>query len=251
VADHLIPLFAAILGAIIGSFVATLVIRWPEGRSVMLGRSQCDACAVPIAARHMIPLVSQLMLRRKCAACGAAFDPRHGQIEVAAALIGGLALWIAPGWDGLAGAVFGWLLLALGALDVAHFWLPNALTASLAITGLASGLAGLSPPLPDRLIGAAAGFGALWLIAFLYKRLRGRDGLGGGDPKMLGGIGAWLGWQVLPHVVVIASLAGLTALLVKRARGGVVSAVDQLPFGAMLAVAAFPVWILFSKGVLP
>ena len=95
--------------------------------------------------------------------------------------------------------MFGWLLLALAALDVAEFWLPDALTGALALAGLAS-IAVAPPDWPDRLIGGVAGFASLWLIGFAYRRLRGREGLGGGDPKLLGAIGLWVGWAMLPFV---------------------------------------------------
>ena len=118
-----------------------------------------------------------------------------------------------PGPAGIAGAVFGWLLLALAALDIAEFWLPDPLTLTLALAGFAAGLVGIDPPLTDRLIGGAAGFGSLWLIGFSYKRLRGREGLGGGDPKLLGAIGLWLGWRMLPAVLLLAAMTGLALVL--------------------------------------
>lgn len=158
-------------------------------------------------------------------------------------MIGAVALSVAPGWEGLAGAVFGWMLLAAGAIDAEHFWLPDALTLPLAALGLAASLAG-EPPLADRLIGLAAGFGSLWLIGWSYRRLRGREGLGGGDPRLFGAIGAWLGWQALPVVLVIAGLAGLGAVAIAVLRGRDVTATTQLPLGSLMAVAAFPVWLV-------
>jgi leader peptidase (prepilin peptidase)/N-methyltransferase len=148
-----------------------------------------------------------------------------------------------PGAAGAAGAVFGWLLLTLAALDVAEFWLPDALTGMLALAGLAS--ITIAPPAwPDRLIGAAAGFGSLWLIGFAYRRLRGREGLGGGDPKLLGAIGLWVGWAMLPFVVLLACLVGLGSVLAAMARGKRVTAADRLPLGALMAIAAYPVWLV-------
>ncbi|MEO7826501.1 MAG: prepilin peptidase, partial [Allosphingosinicella sp.] len=94
------------------------------------------------------------------------------------------------------------------------------------------------------LFGAAAGFASLYLIGRLYRALRGRDGLGGGDPKLLGAIGAWLGLMHIPFVLVGAGLIGLAALLLKRLRGGSVAAADRLPLGALMALAAWPIWIL-------
>ncbi|WP_332310435.1 A24 family peptidase, partial [Altererythrobacter lutimaris] len=147
--------------------------------------------------------------------------------------------------------MFGWLLLALAALDVAALWLPNGLTGLLAAAGLAAGLAGLGLPLEARLIGGAAGFGVLWLVAWSYRRLRGRQGLGGGDPKLFGGIGLWLGWQALPLVLLAACLIGLAGVLGLMLGGRRVTATDRLPFGVMLAAAAFAVWLGLAIGPMP
>ncbi|MEJ6595615.1 prepilin peptidase, partial [Parasphingorhabdus sp.] len=109
----LLPIFGIILGLIIGSFLATLILRWPEGRSVIAGRSSCDACGRQLRAWELIPVVSFVIQAGKCRQCGTMIATDHMAIEIAAALIGGLALFAAPGFDGLAGAIFGWLLLTL------------------------------------------------------------------------------------------------------------------------------------------
>lgn len=237
------PLALGVLGAIFGSFIAALVIRWPAGRSVVGGRSVCDACGHTLRARDLVPIASALALRRRCRYCGAAIDPRHLVIEVAGAVVGVAAGAAAVGPEAGAGAVFGWLLLALAALDWEALWLPDRLTAPLAISGVVGGALGLEPALPDRLLGGAAGFGALWLVAAGYRRVRGRHGLGGGDPKLFGAIGLWLGWRMLPAVLLLASLVGLGLVLLRRLSGRAVAADDALPFGAFLAVAAYPAWI--------
>ena len=233
----------AILGAILGSFIATLVIRWPDGRSVMTGRSQCDACDVVLRPRDLVPLLSAMVARGRCRTCGAGIDPVHWQIELAAVWIGGVAGLVVPGPAGLAGAVFGWLLLALAALDVTEFWLPDRLTGTLALAGLATGLVGVEPCLSDRLIGGVAGFGALWAIGAGYEMLRGREGLGGGDPKLLGAIGLWLGWAMLPAVLLLAAMTGLALVGIGMMLGRRASLVDRVPFGALLAIAAYPAWL--------
>lgn len=237
------PVGLGVLGAIFGSFIATLVIRWPEGRSVMRGRSACDACGATVRGRDLVPIVSALVLRGRCRACGASIDSRHVMIELAAFGIGVAAGVVAGGPEAAAGAVFGWLLLALAALDADALWLPDTLTAPLAVAAVLAGACGWEPPIADRLIGGVAGFGVLWLIGAGYRRLRGRPGLGGGDPKLLGGIGLWLGWRMLPPVLVLASLAGLALVLVRHLRGHAVARDDALPFGALLAVAAYPAWL--------
>ncbi|HVF95556.1 MAG TPA: prepilin peptidase [Sphingomonas sp.] len=232
------------LGAIVGSFVAALVIRWPEGRSVVHGRSACDACGRTLGARDLVPLISALLLRGRCRTCGAAIDPRHWQIESIAAAIGMFAGIAAPSPVGLAGATFGWLLLALAALDIAALWLPDRLTGALAAAGLATGALGVAPAIDERAIGGAAGFLALWLVATTYRLVRGREGMGGGDPKLFGAIGLWLGWRMLPAVLLLASLVGLAAVLVAMLRGGRMARDTPLPFGALLAVAAYPAWVV-------
>ncbi|WP_331044341.1 prepilin peptidase [Sphingomonas sp.] len=234
----------AILGAIVGSFVAALVVRWPAGRSVMRGRSACDACGATVRARDLVPVASGLVLRGRCRDCGAMIDPVHAWVELAAAVVGAVAGALAAGPVALAGAVFGWLLLALAMLDLRHWWLPDRLTATLALAGIAAALAGVSPDLGERLIGGAAGFVALWSIAAGYRKWRGRDGMGGGDPKMLGAIGLWLGWRMLPAVLLMASVVGLGWVAWQAARGRRLAADDAVPFGVLLAVAAYPAWLV-------
>ncbi|WP_419808539.1 prepilin peptidase [Sphingomonas sp.] len=241
----LYPILLGILGAILGSFIATLVLRWPAGRTVG-GRSACDGCGRPLGAAELVPLVSAALLRGRCRTCRTAIAPLHWQVEAAAAAIGALSGWLAPSAAGIAGAVFGWLLLTLALLDLRAWWLPDILTGSLAVTGVASGLAGLGPPLPDRVIGGVAGFALLWLVGWGYRRTRGREGMGGGDPKLFGGIGLWLGWTMLPPVLLVASLCGLGVVLAARLTGRPMIRTDALPLGALLAAAAWPAWALMA-----
>lgn len=236
----------AMSGLIAGSFIATLVIRWPQARG-MGGRSACDACGRVLGIRDLIPVLSWAFARGKCRTCGARIDWRHPAIEMLAALIGAVALFAQPGFEGAAGALFGWQLLALAALDVEHFWLPDWFTGVLAVSGLAIGVAGIGVDRSSRLIGGVAGFAVLFAIGWIYKRVRGRDGLGGGDPKLLGAIGCWLGWQALPYVLVGASMAGLLVAFGMMVRGRDVVATTRLPLGALMAVAAFPLWLLLSQ----
>ena len=249
-ADVWSPILLGALGAVIGSFLATLVVRWPGERSVLRGRSECDACHATLGPRDLVPLLSAVLAKGRCRTCGAGIDPRHWQIELGCLVVGMLAGIAVPGPVGLAGAVFGWLLLTLAALDLAYFVLPNVLTATLAVGGLVTGLLGVDPALQDRLIGGAGGFGALWLIGAGYRLLRKREGLGGGDPKMLGAIGLWLGWQMLPVVVFLAALTGLAVVLVGMATGRSAALSDAKPFGALLAIAAYPAWLFLLGSTL-
>lgn len=227
--------FGLALGAIVGSFLATLVVRWPLERSVVAGRSRCDSCGAMIPARDLVPLVSALLRRGRCRGCSARIDPLHWRIELTAAAIGALSLGLVPDFAGLALAAFGLLLLPLAALDWRHFWLPDRLVLVLALAGLPGGMA-LGLTLSDQLIGAIAGFASLWLVAFAYRRWRGRPGLGQGDAKLFGAIGLWLGWQSLAPLLAGAAGTGLFIALAAGRRGQ-----DQLPFGTMLAVVAWPI----------
>lgn len=241
--DYLWPGGLALLGAILGSFLATIAIRWPEGRSAMRGRSECDACGRTLTARDLVPLISALAMRGRCRTCGAAIDPRHWRIEAAAAVIGLTAGLATPTPLAFAGAVFGWLLLVLAAIDAAEMWLPDELTLTLAVGGVVTGLLAAPPEIGERLIGGVAGFASLWLIGAGYRVLRGREGLGGGDPKLLGAIGLWLGWRLLPAVLLIAAMVGLGVAVVSALRGREVAGDTALPLGTFLAIAAYPAWL--------
>lgn len=166
---------------------------------------------------------------------------------------GGLALGV---WSQLAlagpvavvGAGFGAALLLIAVIDAEHFWLPDILTLPLAAAGLAISVAfGPGRPL-DHLIGAVAGFVALTAVAFAYRRLRGREGLGGGDPKLLGAIGAWVGWAGLPSVLVWASAAGLSWVLARRIARRAMKADDILPYGTLMALGAWLTWLFGPLG---
>lgn len=241
--------FAALIGLALGSFIATLVLRWPQGRSV-LGRSQCDACRRPLGLRDLVPLLSVLSSRGRCRQCGSSIDPFHSRVELGSAAIGALALGLMPGIAGWVWALFGWLLLPLALLDARHFWLPDRLNALLAVIGLL--LAGplLGTVLLDRWTGALAGGIVLALIAWAYRRMRDSDGMGGGDPKLVAAIGAWLGWQALPLMLLLASFGGIVwALLAHKRKGDPPLASRRVPFGLFACAAAWaavPLWLLIS-----
>lgn len=241
------PAALGVLGLIFGSFIATVALRWPEGRSALRGRSACDSCHKALRAHELVPLLSYALQRGRCRACGAAIHPGHVGVEIAGALIGIASGLVTPGWEGVAGAIFGWLLLALAALDLAAFWLPNVLTGLLALAGIVDALF-FDPGWVDRILGGLFGFGLLWLVAFTYRHVRGREGLGGGDPKMFGGIGLWLGATMLAPVLLAASVIGLAVALALRISGREMGMTSRLPLGTLLAVAAFPAW-LYSTGV--
>lgn len=231
-----------LLGPFVGSFVGLLTVRLPEERPVLLGRSACGACGRTLQPLDLVPLASFAAFGGRCRTCRAPIPRRYPLIEAACL---GVGLWAALGFSGpqaLVAAAFGWWLLAIAVLDAEHFWLPDALTLPLLLAGLAAALA-LDPLWTDRLIGAVVGWGVLALIGLAYARLRGREGLGGGDPRLFGAIGAWTGWQGLPSVLLIGAGAGLAwALVASRGR---LSAELRVPFGTCLAVGA---WLVFLYG---
>jgi leader peptidase (prepilin peptidase)/N-methyltransferase len=243
----LAAILGGVLGLVIGSFLATVLIRWPAGRSVAGGRSACDACGAALGPLELVPLLSWLVRRGRCRRCGAAIDPRHVAIELAAALIGIVAALAHPLPLALVTAMLGWWLLLVAALDLEHQWLPDLLTLPLLALGLLAGWAGFGPPLAERAIGAAIGWASLMAIAFLYRRLRDREGMGGGDPKMFGAVGAWVGAWNLPAILLAAGLIGLAAVLAMRLRGEAVSATTRLPLGTLMALAAWPAWLLVAS----
>ena len=236
-----------LLAPCIGSFVGVLVRRLPEGRPVALARSQCEACGAPLSPWELVPLLSFLALRGCCRHCGAPIPAFHPLIETAALAVAASAACVPgdPAWL-WASCVLGWTLLALACIDARHFWLPDVLTLPLLLGGLAATL--LLDPLAaaDHAFAAALGYGAFRLVALLYRRLRGREGLGAGDAKLLAALGAWGGTAVLLPTVLGAAVLGLlgaAVLAVARpgARAGL--ATVRLPFGTLLAAAFWPLWL--------
>jgi leader peptidase (prepilin peptidase)/N-methyltransferase len=239
----MLPFLGALLGLVVGSFLATLVLRLPRGEGPG-GRSRCDACGIRLGPAELVPLLSYAAARGRCRRCGAAIDWRHPAIEAAAGLVGGLAFLAAPWPAALAGALLGWALVALIALDCEHHWLPDVITLPLLAAGL---LLGAAPPL-ERLLGAALGGGLLLLLRLGYRRLRGREGLGLGDVKLMAALGGWLGAAAIPALLLGASSLGFGLIGLARLRGEPVSAASRIPLGACLGAVAFPLW-LFSGNI--
>lgn len=245
----------AVLGAVLGSFIATWALRVGDGRTIT-GRSACDGCGRTLAPVDLVPLISWAVQGGRCRSCQTRIDPIHPLTELLAALIAGLSLWLSPDMAGGALMLFGLLLLALATVDARHFWLPHRLSATTALAGLfVGGLAmsalNLSVPLTDRLIGCVAGFALLWLVGNGYKAIRARQGLGGGDAPMLAAMGAWTGWQALPFLLLFAALAGLCVAGVRMARTPADAPKDwrmmRLPLGTLLALSAGPSLWFFSQ----
>lgn len=237
------------LGALIGSFLAAVSVRLPRSESIVVGRSRCMTCERPLAAWQLVPIFSWLLQRGRCGWCKAPVSARYILIECAGALIG---FWAAASQPNLlmiaATALLGWQLLLIAIIDAEHFWLPDTLTLPLIATGLGFAfLVGASPW--NHVWGALAGFGVLWTIATLYRLVRRREGLGAGDPILLAGAGAWVGWIGLPSVLLWACIAGGSLLAARIFTRQSVDATDRLPFGTYLAIGVWLTWMFGPLGL--
>lgn len=211
----------------------------PEQETFNLARprSRCPACAHPISALQNIPIASYLALRGKCSACGARISPRYPLIEGLSALAGAYAAWhFGFGLAAFAAMLFLWCMIALSFIDFDTQLLPDSITLPLLWAGLLLNLAGTFVDLGSAVIGAAAGYLALWSVYWGFKFATGKEGMGFGDFKLLAAVGAWLGWQMLPLVVLASSFVGAIfgislMLFAKRGRN------VPIPFGPYLAVA--------------
>jgi leader peptidase (prepilin peptidase)/N-methyltransferase len=233
----------AIAGPFAGSLAGVLAQRLPRGEKVGWARSACESCRTPLGPIDLVPLLSYVALRGRCRSCRAAISWRHPAMELAALAIG---LWAASVFDGAllwASCALGWTLLALATSDLDTYLLPDTLTLPLLLAGLAVTWWFDPDALTEHALAAALGYLSFWGIAKGYRYLRGRDGLGMGDAKLLAAAGAWLGVAALPNVVLIAAISGLLAAGVMAARGQRVSAQLRLPFGPALALATWITWL--------
>ena len=236
--DWLWPVLAAPFA---GSLLGVLVRRLPAGRPVLWDRSVCESCGRPLGPADLVPLASYLALHGRCRQCGARISPFHPVIELAALAVAlSAVLFDAETGRIWAGCALGWTLLALAWIDAEHLSLPDVLTLPLVVAGLLATWLLDPAMLADHALGAAAGWLALWAVAAGYRRARGREGLGQGDAKLLAAGGAWLGWEALPWVVLLAALGGLAWALTRR---GHLSATTVLPFGPCLAAAIWLLWL--------
>ncbi len=235
---------AAILAApFIGSFVGQLAVALPDRRRILWARSACARCGRALALRDLVPIVSWTLLHGKCRSCGEAIDKTHVVAELGALVLAIWAAFTVPEELLWPTALLGWALLAVALVDWRMLIVPNALTLPIGILGIAAPLLWDRAAFLDHAIGAIAGYVALSLVASVYRRLRGRNGLGGGDARLLGAVGAWVAWQGLPTVVLYASLLGLCHALVLAALGERITAARRLPFGPHLCLAGWLVWL--------
>lgn len=264
----------AVLGLLVGSFLNVVILRLPvrlmhEWRcqcrellgvesdatdppqppaSIATGRSRCRHCAQKIAWYDNIPLISWLILRGRCRACGGIISLRYPTVELLTALFSVIVVWqLGPTPAALAGLVLTWMLIAGAGIDLDHKLLPDQITLPLIWLGLILNLFGLFTDLESAVIGAIAGYLVLWLVFHLFRLATGKEGMGFGDFKLLSAIGAWFGWQVLPSVILLASAVGAIigiGLIVAKRMGRDV----PIAFGPFLAAAG---WLmLVSQGAL-
>ncbi len=213
--------------------------------------SACPSCKAPIKAWQNIPLLSWLMLRGRCAACGVKISARYPLVELATGILSAWVAWhFGFGAPAACALIVTWTLIALTGIDVDHQLLPDTITLPLMWAGLlaavAFGPSGAAVPASphDALIGAAAGYGSLWLVFHGFRLVTGKEGMGYGDFKLFAAIGAWLGWKLLPLVLILSAATGaLLGILLIVLRGRDRSA--PMPFGPYLAAAG---WLAMMYG---
>ncbi|SDF01116.1 type 4 prepilin peptidase 1 Aspartic peptidase. MEROPS family A24A [Massilia sp. PDC64] len=252
-------LAAALFGLLIGSFLNVVVYRLPvmaqreldnyiaheagkdlphpDRFNLMVPRSACPHCGHQITALENIPIVSWLVLRGKCSACKAPISPRYPIVEAVTGLLSAVLIWhFGSGWLGLASLAFAYFLIAMTLIDYDTKTLPDDLTYPLLWLGLLVNLNGTIVPLRDAVIGAMAGYLALWAVYWLFKLATGKEGMGYGDFKLLAALGAWMGWAMLPTIIILSSVVGAIVgisliVFARRDRN------NPIPFGPYLAAA--------------
>lgn len=234
---------ALIAAPFIGSFISVLVVRLPEGEGVVLGRSMCPSCGHKLSAADLVPILSWLFLRGKCRHCGAPISLLYPELEIAAALVALWSIFVVPQDMVWPTCILGWSLLALAVIDFRSFVLPDVITLPLIPAGLAVAWWIDPARLPHHAIGAAVGYAVFAIVALSYRWLRGREGLGAGDAKLLAAAGAWVSWEGLASVVMWGALFGLAYAVMKSLTGTRLTATFRVSFGTYLAAAIWLVWL--------
>jgi leader peptidase (prepilin peptidase)/N-methyltransferase len=247
------------LGLIVGSFLNVVILRLPkmmeqgwqreccevleqpapdhEPISLSHPGSQCPGCGTAIRPWQNIPVVSWLLLRGRCAQCGMGISLRYPTIELTTGVLSGLAAWqFGFGIETLSALALIWMLVALTGIDIDSQLLPDSITLPLLWLGLAVNLFAVWTPLSSAVIGAMLGYGSLWSVYWLFKLVTGKEGMGYGDFKLLGALGAWFGWQAVPLMILLSSFVGAAlgiAILLSKRQGRD----TPMPFGPYLAGA--------------
>ena len=225
----------------------------PEGRfNLSYPRSRCPACGHMISASQNIPLLSYLLLGGKCANCKTAISRRYPLIELLTAILSAIVAWrFGFGWESLLALLLTWSLIAISIIDIDHQLIPDSISLPLIWVGLAlsllhplDGAQMLFIDPRSSIVGALAGYLSLWSIYHLFRLLTGKEGMGYGDFKLLAALGAWLGWQILPLIILLSAVVGAAVgismiVLAKHDRN------SPIPFGPYLAAAG---WIALLYG---
>ncbi len=261
---------AGLFGLMIGSFLNVVIHRLPKmmqresdnyvahesGKplphtdryNLVVPRSACPHCNHQIAAWENVPVISYLLLKGKCVKCKAPISARYPIVEVLTGALSALLVWrFGSGFAGLATLVFAYLLIAMTFIDADTQLLPDDLTFLLLWCGLLININGTFATLPEAVIGAAAGYLSLWSIYWIFKLATGKEGMGYGDFKLLAALGAWLGWKMLPVIVLLSSAVGAVvgiALIVFAKHGRD----NPIPFGPYLAAAGM-LALLYGKTI--
>jgi leader peptidase (prepilin peptidase)/N-methyltransferase len=252
-------LLAGVFGLIIGSFLNVLIHRIPvmmqresdnylaelDGKelphtdtyNIMVPRSACPHCGHQISALENIPVISYLWIGGKCTQCKAAISARYPLVELLTGLMSALLIWrLGSGYAGLASLLLAYFLISMSFIDADTQLLPDSLTQPLLWLGLLCNLRATYVPLNDAVVGAIAGYLILWSVYWVFKLLTGKEGMGYGDFKLLAALGAWMGWMVLPVIILLSSLVGalvgISMILSKR-----INRSTPIPFGPYLAAA--------------
>ncbi|KIF81906.1 prepilin peptidase [Noviherbaspirillum autotrophicum] len=261
---------AGIFGLLIGSFLNVVIHRLPkmmqresdnyvaqesgqplphtDKYNIMVPRSACPQCGHQITALENIPVLSYLFLRGKCIECKAVISARYPIVELMTGALSAFLVWrFGSGLAGLSTLVFAYLLIAMTFIDLDTQLLPDDLTLPLLWCGLLVNLNGAFVPLGDAVIGAVAGYLSLWSVYWLFKLTTGKEGMGYGDFKLLAAMGAWLGWKMLPVIILLSSLVGALVgiSLILFARHG---RDTPIPFGPYLAAAGV-IALLYGRSI--
>ncbi len=261
----------ALIGLVVGSFLNVVIHRIPQMMqresdnymamendeppphgdryNLLAPRSACPACGHQLSAMENIPVLSYLWLRGRCSECRAPISPRYPAVELLTAALSALVVWqLGSSLQGLAALVLVWMLIALTFIDIDTQILPDDLSLPLLWMGLLLNLNGTFVPLADAVIGAAAGYLSLWCVFWLFRLATGKEGIGYGDFKLLAALGAWLGWTMLPLIVLLSSAIGaIVGLLLILLRGH--HRDKPIPFGPFLALAGL-VALLYGEALL-
>ncbi|SLM46910.1 Type 4 prepilin-like proteins leader peptide-processing enzyme [Nitrospira japonica] len=247
--DVYLYVVVAVLGCLVGSFLNVCIFRLPRGESIVWPGSHCPACGTPIRSYDNIPVLSYLYLGGRCRACHGEIPPRYPLVEAANAIgYVGILWFFGPGWPAvLYGILFSALLVVVGT-DLSHQIIPDAITLPGVVVGLLGAVTVLPVGWVNALLGIIIGGGILWVLAWISPYLFGKEGMGGGDIKLLAMIGAFLGWKPALLTIMIGSLTGsliglslISFHLIKRD--------EYIPFGPFLAFGAL-VAMFFAQPIL-